>query len=250
VPCIQVTATPIGPMLFQVMARYAIDVPGVTVYPDPLNTPPRYRLTFAKSTEQVDCDALGEPLVNVNKEGFDPPPTMEVYNPVVMIEMVKASFDAYQAMEYVNTVNGNSLGFSLPAIGPGRARLIEIVPTDFLAMNPQGVETTYWRTCFHIAMRSQLASDTPSEKTWWRRVREEGFYAKDPDDQNKLKRIREVDDDGKHFNPDKPERVVPTDLRNDVGHEGEVWTGVIPKCYWNYQPRYVEKDWTPLGITA
>jgi hypothetical protein len=251
VPCIDVRATAIGPVLYQVMALYEIDFPtfllGDPIYPDPLTTPPRYGLTFAKSTEQIDFDAAGNALVNVNGEPFDPPLTMEVYDPVVTIERVKPSFDAYQAMEYINTVNSNPLGFATPPIEPGRARLIDIVPTPFQAMNAQGVDTTYWRTVDHIALRFRLADDVDPSEAWYGRQAEMGFYGRDPSESDRLKRIREANASGYDFDETQEKKAVPS-LLNAVGH---VLTIPLPPSaptpVWRKWQRFRAKDWTPLG---
>jgi len=258
VPCIDVRATAIGPLLFQVMALYEIDIPtfalGDPIYPDPLTTPPRFGMTFAKSTEQLDFDADGNALVNVNGEPYDPPLTVDSYDPVVTIELVRPSFDANQAMEYINTVNSNSLGFATPPIEPGRGRLLDIVPTQFQAMNPQGVDTTYWRTVYHIALRLRLADDPINpilaENAWARRIPEMGFYARKSGAPDLLKRIREQNDAGDHFDETKDKKAVPSLLDANGYVLAIPLPPTKPTPEWTYKKRFRWKDWTSLGFVA
>jgi len=131
-----------APWYFEVSIHYA--VPGASEFDNPLNAPPDRRWGWAVSTEPVDMDLDGKPIVNAAGDAFkDPQPTQDVYDPLYTITRNEGVFGPAVALAYNDALNAD---FFMGA-PPGSA---------WLRVESEEVHTrlqSYWRTSYAIQFR-------------------------------------------------------------------------------------------------
>ena len=173
----EVRCEPVGSsrVLFQVDVTYA--TPRATGslsandQSSPLDDPPEIRWGAILTTEAIDRDLDGKPIVNSADEGFDPPVTTEVSDPVLYITRHQASFDPDTIRIYHNAVNTDTFY----GAQPGRARMIDI-RADLIQDHQSSF--TYWRVSYVIQFRFDLPEGVEPEKAWYKRVLDQGFRTK------------------------------------------------------------------------
>lgn len=76
-----------------------------TYYDNPLAVPPKVSWRRVTTTEAVDRDVNGDPLLNSSKEPYDPPITEEYHDRVLRIEYNMASFNQAAYDQYIGSIN-------------------------------------------------------------------------------------------------------------------------------------------------
>jgi hypothetical protein len=215
----------LSPIYFELEARYTKDVTGSaglppTERPVKVTMPPS--VSFITTEEPVDVDADGNPLRNVNGEGYDPPCTQEFNDLILTFEKNVASVDylAYRA------VKGSVSSDEFFGFEAGVSRCL-----DISAMPAQEGDVIFFKQKTVIAFREPLA-DTPVEKTWWRRNISEGYYEKIDG-----RIVRALDEDG-------DEMTRPVLLDNTTG----VRIADPTLSQWKYSKKFREVDFADYGI--
>ncbi len=158
-----------GPGFFAVKVPYQTPNPfgggAQTPYDDPLSMPAEISWEDAERTEKYDMDLTGAAVANTLGESFDPPPTRQVSDPVLVIERNEAAFDPSIKLLYQDTVA--TTVFYGAAIG--RAKLSKIKARSINASTP------YWRTYYAIHFRFNIPDDVPDAFAWWRYMLNQGL---------------------------------------------------------------------------
>ncbi|HUX15948.1 MAG TPA: hypothetical protein VMW52_05710, partial [Phycisphaerae bacterium] len=146
-----------------------IDYGTVPKYQDPvLDMPAQISWDDATSTEPVDEDADGKPMVNPVDEPYDPPMTEEFSDSVLRIVRNEAAFTPDTPLTYRRTTCAHVF------YGAPRGRsLMKLIRANQVTGSP-----TYWQVTYEIHFRMQTAADVPAEKAWWRRVLCQGYREK------------------------------------------------------------------------
>lgn len=114
----QVSGTP---YLWLVTVEYSSDPgtrSGSSLPENPLRRPAVIEWGLERLTAPVAKDLDGAAVVNSAGDRFDPLPEIDVAIPILRVTKNRASYDAGEALSFVNTVNKSAfLGF-----GPGRAK--------------------------------------------------------------------------------------------------------------------------------
>lgn len=127
---------------------------------NPLINPPKKSWSFAASNEPVDVDIYGNPICGSSYEGFDPPPTEDIYDLVLRIEWNSEAFDALLAADYQGAVNEDHF----MVFGPGIARII-----NFSASEEHTPVLSYYKITIEIQFRIY------GEAGWSRRFIDKGM---------------------------------------------------------------------------
>jgi hypothetical protein len=123
----KVTPQRISPVACHVIIAY-----GVGQQPsqqDPLADKPRIRWQLGSTTEPIDRDVEGNPIVNSAGDAFDPPLNTEFTTLFLTYTRNEPYFDIQKALTYSNTVNSNS--FTIRGAGivaPGQIKCDSIQP--------------------------------------------------------------------------------------------------------------------------
>jgi hypothetical protein len=186
----------------------------------PLAAPPDIEWTDESSTEPIDQDADGEPIVTVNGEPINGV-TIELPDPVLTVTRNFATWNPHVIHQYRMSVNSDTFaGF---AAGTGRlvsASAKLIIDQTF---------GSYWRVTARIRFRYPY--NTTAQKAWYARVRHEGFKIKDGTD------IVHADDDAGN------KVVTPVLLASDGTHETDP-----ASAHWLEFKRYFPLPYANLGL--
>jgi len=135
-----------------------------------------------KVDEPVDEDANGNPLQNKAGEPFDPPLTRRYSDRVFTIRKNVEEFNAEFFDQYNDVVNSDEfLGYK-----PGQCLMDGISGTLVWQDDYE-----YWEIEAVVRVRRPPAGRHP-KKTWFWRVRHEGYYVLAPDANNVLKAVRRL----------------------------------------------------------
>lgn len=207
-----------APNFFEVSIRYVSS--GRAVFPqdeDPLAEPADISWDDAERTVAYDTDLDGTPIANTLGEPFDPPPTREISDPVLIIERSQAAFDPDDKLTYQDTIcsetfYGAAIGRS--KMGKIKARLVH-------------AETDYWRARYEIQFRMRTPTGVVAAKAWWKQLLNQGVKYKDAGGNIQLSPNGEIvllAADGKKTTPASP--------------------------HWLYFREYPDQSWAALGLTA
>jgi len=130
--------------------------------PDPLSQPAVISYDFVQSTEPVEQDADGNALLNSADEPFDPPPSDEVYDLVMAVEVNWGSFDALQAAQYINAINSDVFFYGI--FSPATVRC-----TRFSGTPDRVANLEYYKVSLEFAARAD---------GWKRRLLDQGYRIK------------------------------------------------------------------------
>ena len=165
------------PYLWRVEARYSsqVDRPDINQIENPLLRPADIEWDTVSRERVAYFDINGDPIVNVNRERFDPPVMIEEKVLQVTISRNQAGYDALSYAKYENAVNSDTfLGFP-----PGRAKCVRIKGSRQFE---NGI--LYWRATFQVQFRIQLDEDEDellnldaSLRAWQPKVLNQGFWA-------------------------------------------------------------------------
>lgn len=140
-----------GPLRCQVTVNYDSE-------PDPLSQYPEYSWDFGSSSEPIDHDYSGNPILNSAGESFDPPIMTDVYDLTLRYRRNEASYSAPVAEAYIGAVNTAAfLGFAA-----GKVKC-----TKFAGTQARAAALTYWVVDYEFIVR---VSDF-----WKRKILDEGF---------------------------------------------------------------------------
>lgn len=168
VPCTNLAISKLGPSYSHVIATYR----GETNEDgdEPWNDDPEYTWTDTNSTEPIDQDWNGNPIVTANGEPITGV-TMEIADPVVNVKKNFLAYDPHLTHAYRHSTNSDSF-LSYP---PGTARLIAQTATSKVwTSDDEGMRVEWWEVQAKIQFRYPF--NTTADKAWYARVRHEGFY--------------------------------------------------------------------------
>ncbi len=180
---------------------------------NPLDEPPKIKMSFVTSQEPIDEDISGNPIQNKVEEAFDPPITRDFSDLRITIERNEAFVNVPRILAYTDSVNSDKF-FDFPA---GTVR--------FLAPSADEVrqdQFVYWRHAYHFQARTRFP--TTAAKAWYRRILNQGFRERTgfdlsgapiynallDDSGNPVTQPVLLNDDGKRLKPnaDPPEEPV------------------------------------------
>lgn len=152
----------IGPTYWMCICTYE----GTSV--DPTQEPPIIEWSDASSSEAIDEDWDGNPIVNVNGEPLEGV-TMDVADLVLSVKRNFRVFSPALQFQYRHSTNSDTyLGFA-----PGTGRLTKFSGKQEWYQDGNG----YWSVSAQIQFRYPYR--TTFAKAWYARVRNEGFWVKD-----------------------------------------------------------------------
>jgi hypothetical protein len=131
---------------------------------NPLNKPVEYEWGQATSTEPIDVDANGRPIVTANGEqivGL----TKEISDSVLTMKKNFAVFTPWLQQAYLNSVNSDAFAGWLP--GTGKMKTLTAKQLKFGDFEYFEVNAT---------IQFRVPYNTTPAKAWWGRTRHEGFY--------------------------------------------------------------------------
>lgn len=165
--CKSKDCTPTGPHSFKVTCNFES-------IQDPVNQPVKISMSFATSTEAIDKDYEGNPILMSNGETPDPPISREVHDQVYRYEFNDWNFDDVLAAQYQGAINSD-------AFKPHpNAKLFQPDQCKIITFTGNPVKEgllEYFSCVIEIQVRDQLDGDT-----WKRRILDQGY--------------RELNDDG------------------------------------------------------
>jgi hypothetical protein len=190
---------------------------------NPLSAPPIIRWEDETTTEPIDQDADGEPIVTVNKEPINGV-TIDLPDPVLTVTRNFATWNPHVIHQYRMSVNSDTFaGFA-----PGTGRLVSAGAE--LVIDP--TYGGYWRVTARVRFRYPY--NTTAEKAWYARVRHEGFQVKVG---TKIEHAKTGDDN-------TGEKVVtPVLLKSDGTRET-----VAANAHWLEFKRYFPLPYVNLGL--
>ena len=131
--CDSIDPKPLSPKLFEVECSYIMGGWSVPEQEDnPLKQKPKIRYYSVVTTEQIDRDITGKPILNSAEEPFDPPITAEVYTSAMEIVRNERSFSQATVGNYGNTLNRFTYRGSLPGtLWMSRLDAEEVIAGDY-----------------------------------------------------------------------------------------------------------------------
>jgi len=186
----------------------------------PLAAPPDIEWSDETSTEPVDQDANGAPIVTVNGEPINGV-TIELPDPILTVSRNFATWNPHVIHQYRMSVNSDTFaGFSA-----GTARLVS-------AGAKQIIDQTYgayWRVTARVRFRYPY--NTTADKAWYARIRHEGFLVK-------------IGSNIAHaLDADNNKVVTPILLKSDGTRET-----VVASAHWLEFKRYFPLPYSTLGL--
>lgn len=169
VPCTSVGPTSkIGPILTMVIVQYDGEVGPQGAEDPPENKLPEYTWSDSTSSEAIDQDWDGKPIVTKNGEPINGV-TMDIADQTLTITRNYTLFSPWLTHQYRHSVNSDTFA-SYPA---GTARLVGFSATNQVSNNGA---YTYWKVNAKVQFRYPY--NTTAAKAWYARVRHEGFKEK------------------------------------------------------------------------
>lgn len=167
VPCTKVgPVSKLGPIYSIVMIQYDGEVGPAGTQDPPENKLPEYTWSDTTSSEEVDQDVDGNPIVTAAGEPISGV-TMDIADQTLTITRNYITFSPWLTHQYRHSVNSDTFA-SYPA---GTARLVGFSATNELSDNGA---YQYWKVNAKVQFRYPY--NTTSAKAWYSRVRHEGYY--------------------------------------------------------------------------
>ena len=222
-----VTSQARGPIMSIVFVDYMGEVDRDQENKSPIDFRPDIQWSDASSTEPIDEDIDGKPIVTATGEPIDGL-TMDVNDPVVTIKKNFLTFNSYAMYEYRRSVSSDAfLGY--PA---GVARMVNY------SAQMQYFEDSdaYWAITAQIQFRVTIR--TTPERAWWKRIRHEGFYCyvDDPFNPGTLIKVRARD-------ANNEPTLRPVLLKEDGTQETDP-----TKAFWLEKQVYKPLPYNALGL--
>tara|TARA_R100000951_G_scaffold113555_1_gene115807 strand:- start:2027 stop:2908 length:882 start_codon:yes stop_codon:yes gene_type:complete len=204
--CSNVSATRTSPITFEVTASYEAE----TTDPEdnPVNEPAEVSFSSTSTDGAVDEDIDGNPIVTVNGE-----PITGVTMPFVDLKAnVTKNIRAFNPLSvYVFGNAVNSVVFmGFPA---------GVVRCSSISAKQNNVDTfTYWTVSVEFEFRKPI--NTTNSKSWYKRIRHEGFLVKieDEDNQGNFKLVHAQTGDAKATKPVMLKEDGTQELDPEAGH--------------------------------
>ena len=182
-----VNSTSRSPIMSIVMVDYFGEVDRDQEDKSPVTFKPDIQWSDVTSTEAVDEDINGEPIVTATGEPIDGL-TEEINDPLVTIRKNFLTFDSYIMYQYRRSFSSDSfLGY--PA-GVASMKSYSAV------MQYYEDSDAYWEITAQIQFRVTIK--TTPDRAWWKRIRHEGYYCyvDDPFNPGTLIKVRARDANG------------------------------------------------------
>lgn len=216
-----------SPILSLVFADYVGETDRDEENKSPIDFKPDIQWSDVSSTEAIDEDIDGNPIVTATGEPIDGL-TMEINDPLVTIKKNFLTFNSYLMYEYRRSVSSDAfLGY--PA---GVARMVNY------SAQMQYYEDTdaYWSVTAQIQFRVTIR--TTPERAWWKRIRHEGFYCfvDDPFNPGTLIKVRARD-------ANNEPTMRPVLLKEDGTQETDP-----TKAFWLEKQVYKPLPYNALGL--
>jgi hypothetical protein len=170
----------IGPILSHVIIKYEGEVAPLTSNGSPSSSPiaaaPMVRWSSVTESLEIDEDINGLPIATVIGEPLNGV-RADFVDLVLTVERNFISWNTYLQSKYLHSVNSDEFE-GWPA-GTAKIKVLE-------ANNVIDKVNGYWKATLQVQFRYPYR--TTPERTWWARVRHEGYYervkAEGPPDQN------------------------------------------------------------------
>ncbi len=162
--CKKRTVSKVGPIFSIVACDFEGEVGPAGPNDNPLNKPVEFEWGQATSTEPIDVDVNGRPIVTANGEqivGL----TKEVCDSVLTLKKNFAVFTPWLQQAYLNSVNSDTFASWLP--GTGKMKTLTAKQMKYSSFEYFEVNAT---------VQFRVPYNTTPAKAWWGRTRHEGFY--------------------------------------------------------------------------
>ena len=162
--CKKRSVSKVGQIFSIVSCDYAGEIGPGGPDDNPLNKPVEFEWGQATSTEPIDVDANGRPIVTVNGEqivGL----TKEISDSVLTMRKNFEVFTPWLQQAYLNSVNSDVFANWLP--GTGKMKSLTAKEMRFGDLQYFEVNAT---------VQFRVPYNTTPAKAWWGRTRHEGFY--------------------------------------------------------------------------
>jgi hypothetical protein len=162
--CKKQTVSKVGPIMSIVACEFDGEVGSETINDNPLNAPVEFDWGQAMSTEPIDSDVNGMPIVTANGEQIVGQ-TMEICDSVLNMRKNFATFSPWLQQAYLHSVNSDV--FANFAAGTGKMK-------SLVAKEMRFKDLQYFEVSASVQFRYPY--NTTAARTWWGRSRHEGFY--------------------------------------------------------------------------
>ena len=162
--CRKQSVTKVGPIMSIVAIDYSGEVGPAGPDDNPLNKPVEYEWGQATSTEAIDSDARGRPIVTANGEQISGM-TKEISDSVLTMKKNFAVFTPWIQQAYLNSVNSDNFANWLPGTG----KMKSLVAKEMRLGDLQYFEV-------NAVVQFRYPYNTTPARAWWGRSRHEGFY--------------------------------------------------------------------------
>jgi hypothetical protein len=153
----------------------------------PLAQPTQINYFSITSEEAIEDDITGKPIVTKNGEPIEGL-TRPISDLGIRLQKNFASFDPATFYLYSDCVNSDTfLGFP-----PGTLRIASIQADEQFYTDEEGNEIIYFS--IQVEIHARKPYQVPAAKSWYKRVRHEGYYIKESNSSNKS--VRALDNEG------------------------------------------------------
>jgi hypothetical protein len=153
----------------------------------PLAQPTQINYFSITSEEAIEDDITGKPIVTKNGEPIEGL-TRPISDLGIRLQKNFASFDPATFYLYSDCVNSDTfLGFP-----PGTLRIASIQADEQFYTDEEGNEIIYFS--IQVEIHARKPYQVPAAKSWYKRVRHEGYYIKESNSSNKP--VRALDNEG------------------------------------------------------
>jgi hypothetical protein len=156
----------------------------------PLAQPTQINYFSITSEEAIEDDITGKPIVTKNGEPIEGL-TRPISDLGIRLQKNFASFDPATFYLYSDCVNSDTfLGFP-----PGTLRIASIQADEQFYTDEEGNEIIYFS--IQVEIHARKPYQVPAAKSWYKRVRHEGYYIKESNSSNKP--VKALDKEGMPF---------------------------------------------------
>ena len=153
----------------------------------PLAQPTQINYFSITSEEAIEDDRTGKPIVTKNGEPIEGL-TRPISDLGIRLQKNFASFDPATFYLYSDCVNSDTfLGFP-----PGTLRIASIQADEQFYTDEEGNEIVYFS--IQVEIHARKPYQVPAAKSWYKRVRHEGYYVKESGSTNRA--VKAIDKEG------------------------------------------------------
>jgi hypothetical protein len=157
-----------GPVLSIVACEYEGEVGPAGSEDTPLNKAVEYEWGATSTTEPIDIDARGRPIVTANGEQINGI-TRTINDSVLSFKKNFETFSNATKQAYLDSVNSDTIIVGPDSILPGTGKMMTCVIKPMRFRDLEYVEVS---ATIHV----RYPYNTTPAKAWWSRSRHEGFY--------------------------------------------------------------------------